>query len=645
MCFKTHVTLSLFGRWLKVGDNRRNFLGLLIAWACLKREGVNHITRAAIEQRASMLEFAFGMAGVPWPLPAVMRWEDVRDVSSASFVPMLGSGGSKAVAALVPRPMPAGPVLVPGVPTRFVSRTKAATGWPLLPLWTADVPFVGWWNGLGNDLAPEVPADADEDGAIIEATSSALAAGEGSPPPASAAERSLVSNFEGLRTIVRILLRELIGSENAQTKERDFTPVLAKTLKLKQDAVECSSGSTGRLIKSLESFVEVVSAAKRLMRPYREFLRTRKPGFLQQLGPILPPILQFMRESDDLHPGLVFGAACIKAEFLNTTPQGVVAVLEVLRRLGAFDFRTVVGQPLANEWTKSQIVAACLTGYIYAELKAPARSASSAEAWSATKATFGEAINLFISFSADALGGGDSSFAGLRELLSHVKTIVGAAQQEPHISPKSLEEALGFINSAAEGARLAEGFKHGMGAALMADAKLLLVSGELDAQCEEQFLQGAQNILGTGLETTDDGASWIVPSDLCAAQGSSNDMVCILSEGVSNMAEVMAQWSAKHMLDETESLCELLNHMARHISIYDAGKMTRCVESLSGCRTQWADALTTADGSAWPPPQSSRRKVAASPAPTTSPACTSWRPRSRSSAPCRCPRPSPCPRA
>lgn len=134
-----------------------------------------------------------------------------------------------------------------------------------------------------------------------------------------------ISNFEGLRTIVRILLRELIGSENAQTKERDFTLVMAKTLKLKQDAVECSSGSTGRLIKSVESFVEVVSAAKRLMRPSREFLRTRKPGFLQQLGPILPPILQSMRESADLHPGLVFGAACIKAEFLNTTPQGSAA--------------------------------------------------------------------------------------------------------------------------------------------------------------------------------------------------------------------------------------------------------------------------------------------------------------------------------
>lgn len=346
------------------------------------------------------------------------------------------------------------------------------------------------------------------------------------------------------------------------------------------------------------------------MRPYRDYLRARKPQHLSQMGPILPPVLDFLRESGErFRSGPVFGAACVKAEFLHKTPEGAEAALKVLQQPGAFDFQTTGAHPIPDEYKKCQVIADCMTGFIYTELSATVKSgaAANARAWQDTKASFAKTVDLFASFATGALKN-DASFSSLCQLLDSVKTVVRAAQQEPHISPNTLEGAITFIKDAPEGARLSEGFKHGVGAALMKDAKLLLVSGELDAQREEQFLKGAQNILGAGLELQDDGCTWMVPADLRAAQSSAPDMITLLSEGVSNMAEVMAQWSAKHMLNEADSLRELLEHMARHLSIYDAGNMPRCIESLGHHRTEWAIALKALDDTRCPPPPTPRAR-------------------------------------
>ena len=150
-------------------------------------------------------------------------------------------------------------------------------------------------------------------------------------------------------------------------------------------------------------------------------------------------------------------------------------------------------------------------------------------------------------------------------LLQSLSVVCGAAEQKVGITPKALQKALGHIETSQEGGRIQDGFGSGVGAALLVDAKELLVAGELDDEVTSDFLAAAQNILSTGLTMNSEDTAWVVPTEIDASQGSISDMVKILDEGVDKMSGVLIRWSAARVVDEAESVSELLDHISRHI--------------------------------------------------------------------------------
>lgn len=138
--FKATMTIGLFGRWLKQGSNREQFIKLLVSALSLKYDGISHIAKAALEQRLRMLQFVFSMLGYPFPLAAAAPISEVRSLEKSYLVPM--SQHPREMMVLVPRALPQPPPV--DLPTRFVTVGQSRLGWPLLPFWSADSACVSW---------------------------------------------------------------------------------------------------------------------------------------------------------------------------------------------------------------------------------------------------------------------------------------------------------------------------------------------------------------------------------------------------------------------------------------------------------------------------------------------------------------------
>ena len=586
------MTLSLFGRWIKAKNNRIEFIGYLMSYLSLKLEGNNHIQLAVLQQRLAVLKFTVGLAGIPWPLASVVAFQEVgSDLENTHFMPVLETdkkdGKPPRFMALVPREVPEAPPAT--CSTRFVTSWQARQQWPLFPHWVAEPSFVDWWNKLGSDKAPEVAADASDH---------AMAASSPQQPPTKDEPPSPQRKaHDNIQRTVSMLIQELGSSMEPKTKERDFTPVLSKLLNLKQDCLEAPQMTSSPLMKNVEETISAVRSAKKMVRHYRDYLKKPKVAHLKNLTEPLDVVSKWMKSSG-IALGPIMGSTWVKAEF--SQQDSVHDAVKVLQRAAS-----------SQEDTRSQpehrspfLINDCITNFLHTKMKqtvSEGDSASSAEAWAKTKAVFSEAVRVFSDYAQkhDKLGAGSCD---LHMLLQSLSVVCGAAEQKVGITPKALQKALGHIETSQEGGRIQDGFGSGVGAALLVDAKELLVAGELDDEVTSDFLAAAQNILSTGLTMNSEDTAWVVPTEIDACQGSISDMVKILDEGVDKMSGVLIRWSAARVVDEAESVSELLDHISRHISLYDAGKMTRCVASLRDLRTAWESSFTNLGESTWPPP-------------------------------------------
>jgi len=589
--YKASMTLSLFGRWLKNDSNRADFCGNLLAYLTMKYDGINHIGKPQLEQRVKTLQCAFRLAGAPWPLAALQEIHSVSSLDNAFVVPVLSvaepsgaaSSASARAMALVPRPVPRAPP--PTASARFVTAWEASQGWPLFAQWSADEQVVSWWNGLGSDVAPEVAADANDD---------SLATGPArSGPPKQPAVEAHEATFVCIMITARLLVKEMDTPGHPKTKERDFTPVLAKLLKFKQELVESSVACyLGPLMKRVDSLVESMSAAKKVVRPLRDYVKRPKVSYLMQAGPSLNLVVDFLK-SEHIRLGPEIGSAHTKAEFLVASEKGSSAALDVLRRPGAFSWNSEASPDAAP----TCVIWDCLTNFLYQQMKVVVEEGASK--WADTKTRFAEVVNDFLVYTASIVPTYPEA-EPLQSLLQCVKTVCGAAQQDHAVSPQALQQALNDIESSEQGGRIQEGFRTGVGAALLVDAKVLLAVGELDDQCNADFMQAVQNILGTGVDVNEE-SGWVVPAECCSCSGPASDMVSIITEGMEKLSEVIVQWSATMLTREMESLTELFYHIAKHIALYDAGKVTKCIECLGSARATWEAAMVSLTSSTWPP--------------------------------------------
>ena len=318
--YKPSMTSGLFQRWLK--SNRILFLGMLLAYLSLKMEGNSHVTKTALKSRYDMLQKLFGLAGVPFPLAAVvMVKEGMEAPRQFACMPVLASASSTTpsdVAILVPRPMPKD--VDTEIKTRLVPVADRSLGpWPLLPLSGAPDGFISWWNSLGSSVVPEMMA------------ASAPLAGEEARDAASDTKKDdalviLEKGFEGHLATVKLLIIDFNKEVTNRTKEKDFTGPLTKILKFKQEVLESPYSKTA-LVPQIEELIASTSACKKIIRPFRDYQRHTSAKALTTMAPFLAVVCeQLVKWAETLGPYL--GSFMVRSDFQVWSSNDPISALD-----------------------------------------------------------------------------------------------------------------------------------------------------------------------------------------------------------------------------------------------------------------------------------------------------------------------------
>jgi hypothetical protein len=171
------------------------------------------------------------------------------------------------------------------------------------------------------------------------------------------------------------------------------------------------------------------------------------------------------------------------------------------------------------------------------------------------------------------------------------------------VGPTDLRSAFELLENTDCGRRIAEGLKSsGVGAAIAVDARELLVEGELDKDCDDNFMIAAESILSTGVEDAGDMGFFLVNAQHCPLDARENDMPRMFLDGVMKLSDALTHWSTRRASEEIKSLIELVDHMGRNLAIFDATRNHVCFQALSGARMELAKCFLGVSTCEWPPP-------------------------------------------
>ena len=184
--------------------------------------------------------------------------------------------------------------------------------------------------------------------------------------------------------------------------------------------------------------------------------------------------------------------------------------------------------------------------------------------------------------------------------------VCDAAIKQIPIAPNQLQTALDLVDEHEAARRIKESWRTGLGAAIVAGAKMLLVEGELGDQCDDDFQHALRNVSSTGVEVDGTGSIISMTADFGKVVKGKCEIVPILQDALSKFRDVVVNWSACRIAKEIESIDAVILQFALNIVMYDACRMHECHQALGPARLAWAP-TTEQDGTKlsegeWPPP-------------------------------------------
>lgn len=260
--YKSCRTMTVFSKWLR--SNRAEFLSRLVAYISLKKEGVAHVVSQTIERRCAMLEHAFELCGYPWPVGVVQvirSTDGAAALQNAFIIPGAGAAATAEdnIFALVPRPFPVERDEKDSF--RLVTKAQADVVWPLEPTCAASERMQEWWKTHSDFVCDTSAAQA--------CTKTGAASSEsGSPKGVSATSKMGADSkyrvaFDALRSSTLVMIRQFATEDETNSvKERDYTPMLSKAFKLRQDVMQTPFAQT-ELMTEIDALIDLLTATKK----------------------------------------------------------------------------------------------------------------------------------------------------------------------------------------------------------------------------------------------------------------------------------------------------------------------------------------------------------------------------------------------
>lgn len=586
--YKPRMNAPLFLRWLdKSPANRLQFMRMLVSYLSLKQDGSGHVSAAAVESRCKMISWLMDMLQVPWP---TFR---VRQVDS-SFLSRLGepthflakSADGASAFGLELADVPTGSR---ACSHRFLVKKQAARQWPLMP-WTTLPPSLeaGWQEHVG-DAAYQVTDLAEEeqeqppDRAVADSSDATALAPQAQTP------KGLDAKALGAQQSVALLIDSLVKDGTEQTKERDFTPILTKALKLKQDVLD-SSSSNVELVAIAEVVSNVCNAGKKLVRPLKEYLKSGKRSTLQAMHQNLKVVQEFAAQQG-CEMGKEFGAAYMQAEFFALHSESCEKALDFVTR---FNFAWAGGQ-LAHDspLTPARLVHQCLMQVISEALRQPANPGDEAT-WDETKKQLLAAAEAYQCMLSRMMPSFPMLAPTLAVMDSYV-TVLHAAMRKGTIMPSDVASAKKHIEQDPKAAHLKDALTFaGVGLSVAIESDAIVLKGAMDSQADDEHRMVLQTAFTDGMPDSGDCEDEDIVVDpalfMADARGQCH-VVSLLLQAMRSSIAVLLKWSPVRISEESESLQALAEQAANVLSALDDFANKQCASNLHHAQAEWVAQL------------------------------------------------------
>ena len=299
-------------------------------------------------------------------------------------------------------------------------------------------------------------------------------------PSRSAPPRAELTKVANLKESAIVLMKAFLF-DASEYKEKNFTPVVSKVLKLK---AELLNSPNGELVQELTHLSAHLSTAKKLIRPLKDFTRTGKQSTLEAMTENLMCIQKFAL-SLGIEIGAELGPAWVKASFFMKCRSEVSSGLEFLK---SWPFTWATGGnadkvPLA--FSPASLIKHCVFVKISNDLRKPLPEADGE--WDALKQNLLGDARGFVELVRN-LEACCPELAGAKEVLQAYLNIALAACSDPGVAPAEVAKAKKLLDSSVDAVQVREGLGFaGVGAAMQSDSDAIVVKGALDDQCDDDY--------------------------------------------------------------------------------------------------------------------------------------------------------------
>lgn len=571
--YRSRMTQVIFERWLTSPANRLVWRQHLLAYLSLKFDGIQHVTWPSVENRTRMLSWLMDIMQLPFPgaesVPITPDFlQKVASQQPGHYIVASQDGQSA---------MGLQPVFVPApsaIGTRFVSKAQASRAWPLLPLRALPAGTAGLWYECMADQSFETqtPALTDQ-------------AGDPEEPPAARRLETLTHNnkVEALESAVLLLVQCFIGDNDKQTKEKEFTPLLARALRVKQDLLDAMADA--ELINRMTVLSSIVNSCKKVVRPLRDFAKHGKRSTIEGIYDCLAMINEYSNQKG-IAIGSDFGKAWVKSHFFKLHVESPVKALEFLSSY-KFPWKVDMLQPSSLSHP-SKVVHQCLLAVILEQLQ---REVSIEESeWEAQKVKLLANCKAYLECTA-LLATKWPSLNETHSTLREFEIILRAACRDPELSPADVVKAKAHVDASIEATQLKEGLKfRGVGLAVSTDSDALIVSGSLDQTLDQDYSLNLSALFEDGMPDNGDAGELVsVARTLLEIDGDSTPLLRIMAGSLEGLTAVIKGWSTRRLADTLDEFKGVMQHCALIVQVFDLKRSLDAMNMWAASRKAWAD--------------------------------------------------------
>lgn len=278
IALKASMTVAMYDRWIREETNQIKWSRWLVAYLTLKREGAMHVSFASLSARVQSLAFAFDLCGLPFGTCVVelqMGTEFMQELATTRDAQVfLARTTNDQVVGLRLAPPSCHSAMAAGSKARYVTQAQAQRAWPIDPWRKLPSGFRPLWDehiGEAHSCRAVEVAQNQEDPTTPVAKVEV--------PRQKKAFADKVANLEESATL--LIATFVAQADGSGSTEKEFTGVLTKVLRLKQDVLQSSAAD---LVTRLSKLAGDINAAKRIIKPSKDFFKTGRRLHLEGDG-------------------------------------------------------------------------------------------------------------------------------------------------------------------------------------------------------------------------------------------------------------------------------------------------------------------------------------------------------------------------